>query len=113
MLLIGTKGGAAIDVKAWIQVMLSHHHNKSRTLHMMAQLSLTDIREEHTVLGSSSDASILREIYVRVMLDHDGVLRSNCSTYHFQIVGEGERERCHGIIEHYGWIKGLADHRDQ
>ena len=113
MLLISTKGGAPIDVKAWVQVMLSRHYNKPKTLGMMARLSMVHFHNEHTIVALSPDDSILRKIYARVMIDHQGVLKSNCSTYHFQIVGEGERERCNTTMDHYRWIEGLSVHRDQ
>lgn len=109
ILVISTMGGAPIDLKAWIQVMMSRHHDKPKTLGMMALLSMEHIREEHTIVALSPDPSILRMIYARVMIDHGGVLESNCSTYHFGIVGEGELERCNALIKQYGSVKGLDD----
>jgi len=117
MLVISTMGGAVIDARTWLTVMLSHHYDKPTTLAMMARLSMVHIHEAHTILafpvGREPDASVLREVYARVMLDHKGVLKSNCASYRFSILGEGELERSNALIAHYGWIEGLADHRDQ
>lgn len=108
MLVIGTKGGAVIDLRMWIRVMLSRHFNKPKTLSMMARLSLAHLHDQHCIVALSSDAAILREIYVRVTLDHKGVLKSNCASYQFGILGEGELARCKALVHHYRWIDGLA-----
>lgn len=117
MLVIQTKGGAVADVKAWIRVMLSRHHNKPTTLGMMDRLTMVHIYEEHAILCVSvarePDAAILREVYARVMLDHEGVLKSNCATYHFGVVGDGELEKCNALIAHYGWLAGLGERHAQ
>lgn len=117
MLVIGTKGGSTTDVRMWIKIMLSRHYSKAVTLGMMSHLVLTHIYEEHTILAFSvarePAGAILREIYVRVMLDHDGELTSNTSTYRFAINGEGEQERCADLMAHYGWIEGLANRHSQ
>lgn len=116
MLVIGTKGGAIGDVRTWIKVMLSKHYSKTVTLGMMAHLVLTHVYEEHTILAFSvarePAGAILREIYVRVMMNHNGLLKSNCSEYHFAINGEGEQERCEALMSHYDWIEGLAKRPD-
>lgn len=117
MLVIGTRGGTIPDLSMWIKIMLSKHHNKTVTLAMMSHLVLSHIDEEHTILAFSvarePAGAILREIFVRVMLDHDGELRSNTSTYRFAINGEGEQERCSDLMAHYGWIEGLANRHGQ
>lgn len=108
ILIIETKGGSVPDCRQWIKIMLSHHHDKEMTLGLMACLELSHVHEEHAIMayatGREPMASVLREIYARVRLDHGGVLRSNCSTYIFSIAGEGEVERCEALISHYDWI---------
>ncbi len=116
ILVAETRGGAVLDLRQWILIMLSKHYSKTTTLGMMDCLLLNHIHEEHAIVafaqGSEPIASVLREVYVRVKLDHDGVLHSNCSTYHFSIAGEGEQERCDALISHYDWIERLASRRD-
>lgn len=117
MLVIGTRGGAIPDLRTWIMIMLSRHYNKAVTLGMMSHLVLTHVHEEHTILAFAvarePAGSVLREIYVRVMLDHDGELKSNTSTYRFAINGDGEQERCTDLMLHYGWVEGLANRHGQ
>lgn len=112
VLVVETKGGAIPDLRQWIKITLSHHYDKPTTLGLMSCLSFSHVYEEHAIMafaiGREPAASVIREVYARVRLDHDGVLRSNCSTYHFAIVGEGEQERCDALIAHYGWIEGTA-----
>ena len=107
-----TKGGAIPDLRQSIKITLSHHYNKATTLGLMSCLSFSHVYEEHTIMafaiGREPVASVIREVYARVKLDHHGVLKSNCSTYHFAIIGEGEQERCDALVEHYAWIAGLA-----
>ncbi len=52
--------------------------------------------------------TVLREICVRATLDHNGVLRSNCATYHFAIVGQDEQERCDALADHYDWLARVS-----
>lgn len=118
MLVIGTRGGTIPDLSMWIKIMLSKQYSKAVTLGMMSHLVLTHIFEEHTILAFSvarePAGSVLREIYVRVMLDHDGELKSNTSTYRFAINGEeGEQERCSDLMLHYGWIESMANRVEQ
>ena len=116
VLIAETKGGAVLDLRQWILSTLSKHYNKSTTLGMMDCLVLNHIHEEHAIVafaqGSEPTASVLREVYARVKLDHDGLLKSNCSTYRFAIAGEGEQDRCDALIAHYDWIERVAARRD-
>lgn len=113
MLVITTKGGTVPDLRTWIMVMLSKHYSKTVTLGMMSHLVLSQVDDAHTILGFSAArepaGSVLREIYVRVMLDHGGELKSNTSSYRFTISGVGEEERCADLMAHYEWIEGLAN----
>lgn len=106
-----------MDLRQWLQITLSHHHNKETTLGLMACLEFTHLHEEHAIMAFASGrepiASAIREAYCRVKLDYGGVLRSNCSTYVFSIAGEGEQEKCDALIAHYDWLARVADRRDQ
>lgn len=114
VLVVETKGGSVPDLRQWIKITLSHHYNRATTLGLMSCLSFSHVYEEHTIMafaiGREPMASVIREVYARVKLDHEGVLRSNCSTYHFTIIGEGEQEQCEALIAHYGWVEGIAQH---
>lgn len=115
ILIIETKGGAVPDLRQWLRITLSHHYNKESTLGLMACLEFTHLYEEHAIMAFASGrepmGSAIREAYVRVKLDHGGVLRSNCSTYFFSIAGEGEQERCDALISHYDWLARVAERR--
>ncbi|MCB9171234.1 MAG: hypothetical protein H6594_12880 [Flavobacteriales bacterium] len=108
ILIIETKGGAIPDLRQWLKITLSHHHNKETTLGLMACLEFTHLYEEHAIMAFASGrepiGSAIREAYIRVKLDCGGVLRSNCSTYVFSIVGEGEQEKCDALVAHYDWL---------
>ncbi len=112
VLVVETKGGAIPDLRQWIKITLSRHYNKATTLGLMSCLTFTHVYEEHAIMafaiGREPAGSVIREVYARVKFDHDGVLKSNCSTYHFAIAGEGEQERCDALIAHYGWIETMA-----
>lgn len=113
MLMISTKGGAVADLRTWVRIMLSHHYDKITTLGMMDCITLDHIREEHVIVafaaGREPHGSVLREVFVRAMLDHAGVIRSNCSEYHVAIVGEGEKERCDALADQYDWVARTAE----
>lgn len=115
VLVVETKGGSVPDLRQWIKITLSHHYNKATTLGLMSCLRFSHVYEEHAIMafaiGREPMASVIREVYARVKLDHGGVLKSNTSTYHFAILGEGEQERCDALIAHYGWIEGMANRR--
>ena len=115
VLVAETRGGAVADLKQWIRITLSHHYDKETTLGMMSCLEFSHVHEEHAILafaiGREPHASVLREVFVRVKLDHGGLLKSNCSSYAFSIIGEGERERCDALMAHYYWIDHMADRR--
>ena len=117
VLVVETKGGAIPDLRQWIKITLSHHYNKATTLALMSCLDFAHVHEEHAIMafaiGREPAASVIREIYARMKLDHDGVLKSNCSTYHFAILGEGEQDRCDALIAHYGWIEAMAQRISQ
>ncbi len=106
-----------MDLRQWLLITLSHHHNKETTMGLMACLEFTHLHEEHAIVafatGREPHASAIREAYCRVLVDHGGVLRSNCSTYYFSIVGEGEQQRCDDLIRHYDWLARVANRRDQ
>ena len=112
ILIAETRGGAVADLQQWIKITLSRHHNKETTLGLMSCLDFTHLYEEHAIMafaiGREPHASALREVYVRMKVDHGGVLRSNCSTYHFSIAGEGEQKRCDALISHYDWLDRVA-----
>lgn len=97
-----------MDLRQWIKITLSHHYDKATTLGLMACLEFTHLHEEHAIMafaiGREPHASAIREVYARVRLDHGGILKSNCSTYTFSIIGEWEQERCDGLVAHYDWI---------
>lgn len=115
ILVAETKGGSIPDLRQWVKIMLSRHHNKAVTLGLMSCLSFTHVYDEHAIMafaiGREPAASAIREVFARVKLDHDGLLKSNCSKYQFAIVGEGEQERCDALISHYRWIDGMANRR--
>lgn len=115
VLVVETKGGAVGDLCQWIRIMLSHHYSKADTLGLMDCLEFNHIHEEHAIMAFASGrepmGSTIREVYSRVMVDHDGVLRSNCAAYRFSIIGEGEQERCDALIAHYDWIGRVAQRR--
>lgn len=112
ILVVGTKGGGIIDLHMWVRVMLSKHYPKEATLNMIQCVEWSHVHEEHAIFsfatGREPLSSILREIYVRAMLDHNGVLRSNCATYHFAIVGQDEQERCDALADHYDWLARVS-----
>lgn len=105
-----------MDLRTWVRIMLSRHYDKRTTLGMMDCLTFTHIREEHVIVafaqGREPHASVIREVYARVVVEHNGILKSNCSEYHFAVVGDREQEHCDALVAHYGWLGLVAKRRE-